>query len=315
MAPLTELVPKPALPVLNEPMIGHVLRHLAAHGVTFAVINCHHMPDLLEEAAARCAPEPMEVRFSREPSLLGTAGGLRKVARHFEDETFFLVNSDSLSDIDLSAAAEAHAASGRTATMIMRAHAHDSVYTPVMVAPDGRVTGIAGRRWGLEAGTALTFTGIHVLEPSVLDAIPPRRASDINADIYPRLLDNDAKAVGTWLHEGWWFEAGSPARYLELNLELIKRGNRTAVVGPAFFVDEDARLDRSVLGAGARVEREARVCNSVLWRNVTVRQGASLRRCLVTDDVDLPVGGEWHDRIIMSQEDGGFLDQPLTPVD
>ena len=56
---------------------------------------------------------------------------------------------------------------------------------------------------------------------------------DINADVYPWLLDENPDSVGAWLHEGWWFEAGGPARYLELNLELLSRTSAVTVVSAA----------------------------------------------------------------------------------
>lgn len=307
MQPLTSLAPKPALPVLNRPFIAHVLDHLSRSGVELAVINSFHMPDLLERSAERFAPRGMRLVFSRETRLLGTAGGLRKAAKHFRKGTFYLVNADSLSDADLPAAAASHAASGRLATMIVRGHDPAGGYRPVHVSRSGRVVRLAGRSWGRARVSPKTFTGIHVVEPDVLEAIPPRRACDMNADVYPSLLDGDPEAVGSWNHEGWWFEGGSPALYLDLNLKMLSRGDRAAVVGPGFFIDEDARLERCVVGERARVERDARVVDSVVWNGVTVRQGASLHRCIVTDGVELPIGGAWSDSLIMAGEDGRLV--------
>ena len=109
MRPLTALAPKPVLPVLDRPLIAHVLEHLVAHGVSFAIINSHHMPERIEEAVMSSKPASLEVGFSRESAILGTAGGLKKAAKHFEGAPFYLVNSDSLTDADLTSAAAAHA--------------------------------------------------------------------------------------------------------------------------------------------------------------------------------------------------------------
>ncbi len=314
MRPLTTLAPKPILPVANRPLLGHVLEHLASHGVTLAVVNAHHMPEALEESARRSAPASMEVVVSRERRILGTAGGLRKAAAHFRSETFYLVNGDSLTDADLTGAARAHAASGRAATMIVRPHDPAAGYRPVKVVrggrSPGRVCGMAGRRWGRGPSRPYTFTGIHVIEPSVLRRIPAG-VSDIVADVYTSLLDEDGDAVGAWVHRGWWFEAGSPERYLELNLALLRRRGRRVVVAPGFFVDEEAQLDRCALGVGARIERGARLADCVLWDGVHVREGVNLRRCVVTSGVDLPPSGSWRDRILMSDGGGGVVEHPL----
>ena len=293
MRPLTLHSPKPALPVLNRPLIGHLLEHLAAHGVTMAVINTHHMSDQLEEAVEASRPAALTVHFSHEPGILGTAGGLRKAAKRFEGEPLYLVNSDSLTDADLTAAAAAHEQSGRKATMVVKAHEPGSEYRPIGVAigeaPTARVIGIAGKRWGREDVAHRTFTGIHVLSPSVLDAIPPAAACDINSDIYPWLLDEDRESVGAFMHEGWWFEAGNPARYLDLNLTMLARSGRDAVTGPRFQIDPGARLTQSVAGAGVRLARGSVVEECVLWDNVTVGEGVTLKRCIVTGGVEVPL--------------------------
>jgi NDP-sugar pyrophosphorylase family protein len=315
MQPLTRLRPKPALPVLNRPLLAHVLEHLASHGVKRAVVNTHSLPDIVEQAVTRWTPGGMDISFSREKEILGTAGGLGKAAPHFREEPFYLVNSDSLSDVDLSQAAAAHRAGRRKATLVVRRHDPDAGYRPVEVAREEgaapRVTGIAGRRWG-GPGEPRTFIGVHVIDPEVLGAIPRGRPSDINAEVYPSLLDADQEAVGAWLHPGWWFEAGSPSRYLELNREMLQRSGRRNVFGPGFFVDEDARVDGSVVGEGCRLLGGAAVNGSVLWENVTVGERTTVNDCVITDGVSLPAGGRWSQAILMPG-DGGVAAHPLDP--
>ena len=312
MSPLTALRPKPTLPVLNRPLISHVLRHLASHGVRRAVINSHHLPEILEDVVMGSAPPDMRIEFSREATILGTAGGLKRAARHFQDGPFYLVNSDSLSDADLSAAAAAHHAAGRTATMIVTRHDPSKEYRPVLVAadpgPTARVAGIADRTWRDEPASPATFTGVHILEPRVLESIPERIVCDINSDVYPMLLDRDDASVGAWRHEGWWSEAGGPRRYLELNLEVLARSGRGAMLGPRFAIDAQAVVERSVMGKQARLEAGASIEESVAWDGVTLRAGVSVRRCILTDNVDLGPSGSWSDSIIMAGGDG----QPIV---
>ena len=306
MAPLSSLRPKPALPVLNRPLIGHLLEHLRAQGVTHVVINTHALPEAMERSARAAAPAGMELAFSHEPAILGTAGGLKKAAAHFEGEPLYLVNSDSLTDVDLHAAWEAHAASGRLATMIVKTHVPGSGYRPVSVAgaePTGRVCRLAGRKWGAVEGWPRTFTGVHILEPSVLAAIPAGVACDINADVYPRLLDVDTEAVGAWLHDGWWFEAGSPARYLELNLQMLERSGRRRLIDPAASIHAEAQVARSLIGAGAQVGRGAQVVDCVVWDGAVVGEEVSLRRCIVSGRTPAPRGTAWVDTIFVQRDD------------
>ena len=319
MAPLSTLLPKPALPVLNRPLIAHTLMRLNAHGVTHAVVNAHHIPDRLKQAVETWAPDGLAVTWSHEPKILGTAGGLRRAARHFPDAPIYMVNSDCLSDVDFTAAAEAHAASGRQATMVVRPWKKGSLYRPVLTGTlkrngTARLTGIGARRWGRAAAVPRIFTGVHVLAPEVIEAIPRGIACDINADVYPRLIDEDADAVGTWLHKGWWLEAGTPRAYLDLNLKMLARDGRSAIVGPGFFIDEDARVTRSVLGDQVRLERDVVVEESVVWSGVTAGPGVVVRRCVIADGIDLPDGTSFEGSIVMKGKDGTIAVEPIEPV-
>jgi len=319
MAPLSTLLPKPALPVLNRPLIAHTLTRLNDHGVTHAVVNAHHIPDRLKQAVETWAPEGLEVTWSHEPKILGTAGGLRRAARHFPDAPIYMVNSDCLSDVDFTAAAEAHAASGRQATMVVRPWKKGSGYRPVLTGTlkrngTARLTGIGTRRWGRAAAVPRIFTGVHVLAPEVIEAIPRGIACDINADVYPRLIDRDADAVGTWLHKGWWLEAGTPRAYLDLNLKMLARDGRSAIVGPGFFIDEDARVTRSVLGDQVRLERNVVVEESVVWSGVTAGPGVVVRRCVIADGIDLPDGASFEGSIVMKGKDGSIVVEPIEPM-
>jgi NDP-sugar pyrophosphorylase family protein len=154
---------------------------------------------------------------------------------------------------------------------------------------------------------------VHVIAPQVIEAIPKGAVCDINADIYPRLIDADADAVGTWLHEGWWCEAGTPRAYLDLNLTMLARDGRSAIVGPGFFIDEDARVTDAVLGDHVRLERNVVVERSVVWGGATAGPGAVIRRCVVAGAVDLPGGASFEESIIMRGEDGAIDVAPLLP--
>lgn len=317
MRPLTTLVPKPVLPVMGRPLVGHLLDHLVAHGVRCAVVNAHHQADLLEEALGSAAPSGLEVIVSRETEILGTAGGLGKAKRHFRGGPFYLVNSDSLTDVDLTAAWRAHAASGRLATLIVKEHDPASGYRPVTVlASSGdtaRVRGFAGSATKPAPGSVpRTFTGVHLLQPEVLDAIPACTKSDIVADVYPRLMAADADAVGAWLHGGFWFEAGSPGRYLDLNLAMLERSAAQRLVQPGARVAPSATVEGSIVGAGARVDDGAVVAGSVLWDGSVVERGARLERCVVTAGAVARAGGSWRETILMAGDAGSVEAHPLA---
>src|SRR6185503_8431039 len=120
MWPLTEDRAKPSLPLLNRPIIAHTLEHLARHGVKEAVINLHYHPESIRGIVSDGSKLGIKVHYSEEPIILGTAGGLKKAEPLLQGSgSFFLVNSDSLTDCDLTAALKKHRESGALATMVL----------------------------------------------------------------------------------------------------------------------------------------------------------------------------------------------------
>src|SRR5215211_7869328 len=118
--PLTGEVPKPLAPVVNVPIIEHIFELLAAHGVGDAYVNVHYLADaLLNAYAEETYVNGMSVRLSREERLLGTAGGVKRLAKHF-DETFVVVSGDALTDIDLNDLIAFHKERGALATMALK---------------------------------------------------------------------------------------------------------------------------------------------------------------------------------------------------
>jgi len=144
MRPLTLLRAKPALPVLNRPLIHWTLELLRRHGVTDVVVNLHHLPATVRRAVGDGRALGLRVSYSFERELLGTGGGPRKVRRLFGDEPFLLVNGDVVFDMDLSDLVRRHVASGARATLALKAHRSAAEYGGIVTGPGGFIRSLAG---------------------------------------------------------------------------------------------------------------------------------------------------------------------------
>lgn len=256
LRPLTERVPKPAVPVANVPLVRWSLALLRGAGVRRAVVNLHHLPEAMERAArAAAAALGVEVAFSREPVIAGTGGALREARGLLGGAgTVLLLNGDVLFDVDLSAALAAHAASGALATMVLLPMPAGGRYAAVEVDPGGAVRRIAGSFGpGGEGLTPLHFSGVHVLSPALLDGVPAAPFEcDVNRHVYPPLMASGQ--VRGLLVDGYWNDLGAPDRYLAAHADLLAG---RVPLGPFAGVDPFAGLDEP--GGGVRVARDARV--------------------------------------------------------
>ncbi|HEU4401513.1 MAG TPA: nucleotidyltransferase family protein, partial [Candidatus Polarisedimenticolia bacterium] len=231
MGPLTEGRAKPSLPLLNRPIIAHTLDHLRRHGVDEVVINLHYLPESIRGLVGDGSRIGLKIHYSEEPTILGTAGGLKKAEAFFKGSgSFIMINSDFVSDCDLGAVVKKHRESGALATLVLTPPRPGTGYGIVELGERDRITRIAGKPQGDPDPRAgrYNFTGIHVLEPEILDVIPPKGKSEINSEIYPALISS-GKVIKGFIHAGLWRELGTPSLYLEGSLDFLREGRDPAL--------------------------------------------------------------------------------------
>jgi len=288
LRPLSLELPKPAWPLFDVPLAARVLRMLRAAGVERAVVNLHHLPDVLRGRLEPWIPSGLAVAWSPEPRILGTGGALLAWRREFGHGAFFLANADTHQEVDLAALAEGHRARGALATLTLWP-ARPGEDAPIEVDGSGRIVRLLDARApGSAPGRPCGFTGIHLLEPEVLDAVPGAPCC-IVADVHRRLVARGAPVCGHLLEPpAFWSDLGTPARYVGAHRELLRMGRvppapgavvaedrvlpsgaavrAPAYLGPGCEVGPGARVGPfAVLGAGARVGAGAEVTRAVVW--------------------------------------------------
>jgi len=279
MRPLTLLRAKPALPVLNRPLLDWTMTKLARAGVRDVVVNLHHLPETVTAVLGSGRRFGLRVRYSREQTILGTGGGPRAVREVFGDEPLLLVNGDVLFDLDPRRLLAVHRASGARATLALRPNPVPYAYSPVVSDRRGRIRSIAGRPAGARGAVSM-FASVHVLDPALLERLP-EGVSDSVLDLYIPLLAEGAHLQGV-PSRGAWYDFGRPRLYRDAQLRLLPgRGRDRVLVDGGARVGATARIRRSVVGAGARIAGGARVERSVLWDGAVVEAGARVSGSIV----------------------------------
>jgi NDP-sugar pyrophosphorylase family protein len=308
LRPLTWTTPKQMLPVAEVPMIERVLAHLREHGVDEVVLSLGYRPDAFITAFpdGRCAG--VKLSYAVEPEPLDTAGAIRFAARHAGvAERFLAVDGDVLTDLDVSALVAFHEQRGAEATIHLTRVDDPSRFGVVPTDADGRVVAFVEKPAPGTAPTHHINAGTYVLEPSVLDRIPDGRRVSIERETFPSLVT--AGTLYARPDDSYWIDTGTPAEYLQAQLDLIA-GRRSGppapgaverdvgvwtlgpavvdgsvfapvLIGDGCHVERDARVERAVVGARARVHRGARVKCSVLLPGAIVRPGAVVEGSVV----------------------------------
>jgi len=324
LRPLTETWPKPAVPLLGQPLLRYTLAALRRAGVDQLAINTHHLPAMMEATArAEAARAGCTLEVSYEPVIQGTAGGIRGLKRFLTDDVFVVWNGDILFAVNLEQEIAAHRASGAAATMVLMPMPRGETYAAVEMDPAGRIARIAGRGPGAPRTAPWHFTGVHLLSPAVFDFMSPTGEEDINRAVYPRMLEK-----GLWVRgavvQAYWSDLGTPARYLGAQQDVLNgqvplaafpqaspfegaaqrasawvapgaRVDAAQVAGQSFF-DRDARVDPTArvgasvyVGVGARVGAGARVNRAAVFENTELGVGEELVDAIAWGERRLPI--------------------------
>ena len=210
LAPATERLPKPLFPILGVPVLGRMIDRLKRAGCTAVAVNTHHLADQVESYIER-TDFGIPVHPSHEAEILGTGGAIRRLAAFWDREPFLVVNADLVTDIDLAGVYGHHQKGDAAVTLVM--HAHDP-FNQVWVDKHDRVTGFARIPDARDHShhRLLAFTGIHVIDPGVVNWIPGSGFCDIIA-VYQQMI-GAGHAVAAHVVEGhYWQDMGSPSRF------------------------------------------------------------------------------------------------------
>ncbi len=217
-----------------------------------------------------------------EPEPYDTAGALRFAADTAGiDETFVVLNGDVLTDMDVTALVEFHRRRGGQATISLHPVEDPSRFGVVQTDEDGRVEAFIEKPPIDQAPTNLINAGAYVLEPAVLERIPPGRRVSIERETFPVMVE--AGQVFALADSSYWLDTGTPVAYLQAHRDLLD-GTRGVPPDP-----QAEELDGNIWTEGGAIVKGTVVGPSYLARDVRVSGGATVRgscigRCSVVED-------------------------------
>ena len=299
---LGAVLPKPLVPICGYPAIAFGLALCRRAGLEDVVVNLHHHGELIRRALGEGAAHGVRIRYSEEEDLLGTGGGIARARPLFRSEPVLVMNGKVVADLELPLLLESHRTEGGVATMLLRDDPDPRRWGAISVDGTGRVVGILDSKSPLPAQgriTARMFTGVHVIEPALLDRLAPRPC-DVIRDAYIPALEAGARIMATRL-PGYFAEHSTPERYLAGNLALLRSPNllaappgpligvhTQAVVDPSAVIVDPVRIHAGaviqagavvgpdvVVGAGARVAAGVRLQRAVIWAGVVATADAA----------------------------------------
>lgn len=293
LRPLTEDLPKPLVPLCNEPVMGYALKLLKRHGFDRVGVTLWYLPNEIRDAFGRGDAYDLKLTYFEEHTPLGTAGSV-KMAKEQLTETFLVLSGDGLTDCDLSSALAFHRQKKALATLVLKRVQEPLPYGVVLTDGEGRITKFVEKPGWSRVYSDLVNTGIYILEPEIFRWIPDQGTPDFGKDIFPALLKERLPLYG-WETQGYWCDVGHQGAYLSAQRALMAGEadlpcamgisddaqvdptaaiGKNCVIGPGSRIGPGAVLENAVIGAQCVIGPGARITDSCLWDRVSVGEKA-----------------------------------------
>ena len=296
LRPMTANQPKPLLPVVNKPIMEHVLLLLRRHGITETVVTVQFLAALVRNYFGDGDELSMQLSYATEETPLGTAGSVKNAEEVLRDAPFLVISGDALTDIDLTDLIRFHREKGALVTVALKSVPDPLEFGIVITKEDGRIERFLEKpTWG-QVFSDTVNTGIYVMEPEVLDHVAPGEQVDWSHDVFPALLEEGRPLFG-YVADGYWEDVGTHESYVRVQGDVLNRRVEVEIdgfeVSPGVWIGEGAEVDPEAIlhgpvyiGSYAKVEAGAELReHTVLGSNVVVKDGAFLHRAVVHDNV------------------------------
>ncbi|MGE5138991.1 MAG: sugar phosphate nucleotidyltransferase, partial [Rudaea sp.] len=310
LRPLTINRPKPMVPLVNRPVMGHIVEWLKRHNLTDIIATLQYRADNIENYFGDGSSFGVNMTYSVEQHPLGTAGSVKYAEKYLSrDEPFVIVSGDALTDINLTEIVDFHIKCGAALTITLYRVPNPLQYGVIMTDENGRIQRFLEKpSWG-EVISDTVNTGIYVVSPEVLDDIDVEEECDFSKDLFPRLMQKGAPLYGFVAH-GYWTDVGTLSEYQHACNDLLSHrvdvGELGTEIQPGVYAGQDVEVAADAqlagpiyLGDGVQlkpgvvmhgpaaiqafsiVDERAHIDRTFIWRNAYIGEGVELRGAVI----------------------------------
>ncbi|NLY42453.1 MAG: NTP transferase domain-containing protein [Clostridiaceae bacterium] len=314
LRPLTCNRPKPMVPVMNKPVMEHIINLLKKNNITDIGVTLQYMPQIIQDYFEDGSGFGVNIHYFIEDTPLGTAGSVKN-AEDFLDDTFMVIRGDALTDIDLKKVIDYHDEKKAMATLVLTRVDKPLEYGVVVTDADGRITRFLEKPSWSEVFSDTVNTGIYILQPEVLDYFEKGEMFDFSKDLFPLLLKKDKPLFG-YVTSDYWCDIGDLAAYqqchfdildgkvnIQIDAEQIDKGiwvekgvnieegaiiNGPVLIGANTTIKKNAEISSYVvIGSDNIIHENASLKKSIIWKGNIIGKGAQLRGCTLCSKVQV----------------------------
>lgn len=323
LRPLTDRLPKPMVPVMGKPLLERNFEIMKMHGINEVILSTCYRTEVIEKYFGDGANFGIKIHYVNENSPLGTGGAIKNSEKYFTD-SFFIVNSDILSNINLTEMLRFHKQKKADVTIAVTWVKNPSAYGVIEYDRDGYAVTFREKPAPCEIVSHYINAGVYIFEPDVLKKIAAGKKVSVEREVFPTLLKDGGK-IAVYRGCSYWLDIGTPEKYIQAHRDGFKgrlripgvnfynhpvydrvnsRISRTAILRGPVYLGENVQIDSGavlgpqvVVGNNSVIGKGCRVSNSILWNNVSVEDGVNMSDCIVTDDSSIKNASIHHHRI------------------
>ncbi|MFQ5639581.1 MAG: sugar phosphate nucleotidyltransferase [bacterium] len=307
LRPLTCTLPKPMVPVANHPILEHTIQLLKKHKISNILFLLYYLPESIRSYFGDGSKFGVKTSFLVATEDYGTAGAV-KLGQDFVDKTCLIVSGDALTDLDVTRFLEFHKKKRAALSIALSRQADPTPYGTVITDRNQRITRFLEKpAWGQVFSDTVNM-GIYLIEPKVLDMIPPEKEMYFAKDLFPDLLEKGKRLYG-YVHDGYWRDVGDLKTYLQVSRDLplaaissesdvvaqVMQGKNCTIgndvtfsgsvlLGEGCTIDDGVRLKNVVIGAKCKISKNTSIKNAVLWDEVSIGSACELNQNVIAND-------------------------------
>lgn len=305
LRPLTNNVPKPMVPIVNKPILEHIINLLKTHSIKDYVVLLYFMPDIIKNYLGDGRKFGVKIKYIIPGEDFGTAGAVKLSEKYIKDK-FIVISGDVLTDFNLTGIANFHASKKTIATLSLYSSNNPIQYGIVLTNKQDRIVRFLEKPSSSEVFSDTINTGIYIFNREIFDHIPAGESYDFSKDLFPSLLKNNIPIFG-YKTKGYWRDVGNLDEYIEANMDTLrgklsyikatdKNGN---CISKSAKMEKGAVIENSILGDKVIIGKDTVIKNCVIWNNVKVDMNSRLHFDVVANNCTIGQGARINDYVFI----------------
>lgn len=300
LRPFTRNKPKPMIPFLNRPVMEYAIQKLKSAGFDRIIVLLGYLPDMIREYFGNGQDFGVDIEYIDRNEPFGTAGAVKRAAEHIED-TFMVLSADTITGMSLRKFMKFHENKGGKVNIALSEVDKPYQYGIALLDDDDKIYKFLEKPKKSQVFSNLVNTGIYIIEPEIMEYVPPKTNFDFSKNLFPFLLKKSEPIFGYRSSE-YWADIGTPKKYLratrdaldgKIDIDKIGRDwdiieDHGLVMGKNCLIDEDIQVDGfAVLGNNVKIEEGSRLHDTIIWSDTDIGKGVSIEKSIIGEHVKI----------------------------